>query len=65
MRQSIAAALVAAVCSAEYTYKGYTASEIVDYLRTSYEPEYAAYYRDAIRQSGVTFAQIEAKIEEI
>lgn len=65
MRQTIAAALIAAVCSAAYTYKGYTASEIIDYLKTSYEPEYAAYYRDAIKQTGVTFAQVEAKLEDV
>lgn len=34
-------------------------------MRAIYDPVYYAYYRDAINQSGLSFDQIEAKVEEV
>ena len=67
MRHTLAAALVATVCFAELSVQGITATDAIDYLavlRENWEPEYQQYYKDVIAQSGITFAALEAKIEE-
>ena len=67
MRKTLAAALAATVCVAELSVQGITASDSSEYLailRENWEPEYQQYYKDAIAESGITFAAFEAKIEE-
>jgi hypothetical protein len=40
MRHTLAVAHVAIVCAAEFSYQGYTKSDVTEYLKENWEPEY-------------------------